>query len=409
MHVRYRWSLVVLVALMLGVPLLSPHAASAFAAPAFMAQWQAGEGIAPNFWGPLANAHDGQQEPYKETDGGMRLVQYFDKGRMELTKGKVTNGLLATEMTTGQVQMGNARFVSKAPPAIPIAGDPDNPGPTYASLATKASALFEAAPNHTGAFAQAVVSAGGDLSVSDDSPTGATTFALFDDVTKHNVPAPFATYRMRVGLATIGYAKSEPFLTTVNVGGTPKPVMVQVFERRVLTYTDSNPNAFKVEMGNIGQHYSRWRYESGSLTAPSTPMTTMPATGHVGAASAYPNPTLTPGDTFPGVTAQQVCVSGYSTSVRAVASDEKRAVYQRYGIANDPGQHEVDHFIALELGGSNALTNLWPEAYEPRPGAHEKDRVENSLHDQVCAGKMTLGEAQAAIRSDWVAVTQRLG
>ncbi len=62
-------------------------AASSFADPAFRAQWQAGEALSPNFWGPLATATDGQQEPYKEAAGGQRLVQYFDKGRMELTNG----------------------------------------------------------------------------------------------------------------------------------------------------------------------------------------------------------------------------------------------------------------------------------------------------------------------------------
>jgi hypothetical protein len=29
---------------------------------------------------------------------------------------------------------------------------------------------------------------------------------------------------------------------------------------RVLTYTPSNPVAFRVEMGNVGQHYFAWRY-----------------------------------------------------------------------------------------------------------------------------------------------------
>jgi hypothetical protein len=35
---------------------------------------------------------------------------------------------------------------------------------------------------------------------------------------------------------------------------------VQLFERRVLTYTPTNPAAYQVEFGNIGQHYHRWRY-----------------------------------------------------------------------------------------------------------------------------------------------------
>ncbi len=73
-------------------------------------------------------------------------------------------------------------------------------------------------------------------------------------------PRAFADYRAKAGLQTIGYATSEPFSTTVKVGGAQKAVLVQVFERRVLTYTASNPDAFKVEMGNIGQHYYKWRY-----------------------------------------------------------------------------------------------------------------------------------------------------
>jgi hypothetical protein len=123
-----------------------------------------------------------------------------------------------------------------------------------------------------------------------------------------------------------------------------------------------------------------------------------------GPAALYPNPSLTPGDVLPGVTAKEICVPGYSSSVRDVNQSEKDEVYRRYGIKNEPGKAEVDHFISLELGGSNALTNLWPEPYEPKPGAHEKDTVENYLHAQVCKGAMTLPEAQDQIRTDWYAV-----
>src|SRR5262245_11643989 len=107
------------------------QAALSFADPAFQQQWQQGEAITPNFWGTEL---DSKQEPYKEAPGGTRLVQYFDKGRMELTNGTVTNGLLATEIINGQIQIGDATFQPMAPPGIPVAGDPDNPGPTYAQL-----------------------------------------------------------------------------------------------------------------------------------------------------------------------------------------------------------------------------------------------------------------------------------
>ncbi len=132
----------------------------------------------------------------------------------------------------------------------------------------------------------------------------------------------------------------------------------------------------------------------------------------IGPPSVYPDPSLTPGDLLPGVTGAQTCVSGYAKSVRSVTSDEKAAVYGRYGTTDVPGMDEVDHFIPLTLGGSNALTNLWPESYSPPDapslGAHEKDLVENYLHTEVCNGRMTLAQAQEAIRTDWVAVYQRI-
>jgi hypothetical protein len=73
-----------------------------------------------------------------------------------------------------------------------------------------------------------------------------------------------------------------------------------------------------------------------------------------------PNPALTPGAVLT-TSAARVCVSGYSSSVRDVPDSEKEAVYARYGIPHVPYQHEVDHLVSLEVGGSNAITNLWPE------------------------------------------------
>jgi hypothetical protein len=119
-----------------------------------------------------------------------------------------------------------------------------------------------------------------------------------------------------------------------------------------------------------------------------------------------PNPELTPGDVYTNITSQDVCESGYSGRVRNVPASEKKKVYQEYGISypQPEGAYEVDHFISLELGGSNDIKNLWPEPANPTPGFHEKDKVENYLHKQVCDGKMSLGEAQDKIRNDWYAV-----
>jgi hypothetical protein len=87
----------------------------------------------------------------------------------------------------------------------------------------------------------------------------------------------------------------------------------------------------------------------------------------------------------------------------------KRAAYRAYGInSHQPGRYEVDHLISLELGGSNALANLWPEAALPKPGFHEKDRVENHLHARVCSGALTLAQAQRRIATNWLAVYRKL-
>ena len=116
-----------------------------------------------------------------------------------------------------------------------------------------------------------------------------------------------------------------------------------------------------------------------------------------------PDAACTPGDILPNATKDQICVPGYSSSVRNVPQSEKDAVYAEYGIAShEPGQYEVDHLVSLELGGSNHIANLWPEPASPTPGFHEKDKVENYLHDQVCSGAMSLQQAQVAIATNWL-------
>jgi len=194
------------------------------------------------------------------------------------------------------------------------------------------------------------------------------------------------------------------------------------------TTSDDNPDgeSFSAAAGTV-EHPRTPRSETAASRARATreanpsARTTPPANRtpsanpgtRLGPPTAYPDPTLTPGDLLPGVAGQETCVSGYAKSVRSVTSDEKAAVYQRYGIANVSGQHEVDHFIPLTLGGSNALTNLWPQPYTipgatPNYGAHEKDKVETYLHEQVCRGSLTLAQAQNEMRTDWVAVYQRV-
>jgi len=61
------------------------------------------------------------------------------------------------------------------------------------------------------------------------------------------------------------------------------------------------------------------------------------------ARGALPDPACTPGDIFPTATREQICVSGYSSSVRNVPESEKEQGYAEYGITHHTfGQFESD-------------------------------------------------------------------
>ncbi len=271
-------------------------AADDFAAPAFDRRWRQDEQTTPNFWGPLALAHPGQYENYGA--GGVtpcppqpavvcyprpitqRLVQYFDKGRMELSQGDptgsfVTSGLLAREMISGRMQVGDAAFETRAPAAISVAGDPDNIFPLYSDLATPLPPSPVA-----GAPVQTELTPSGPQAAANVPQDAAAAIASTDAATGFAIPRIFADFRDRAGVQVIGLAITQPFWVQVKVGGVQRRVLMQAFERRVLTYNAANPDPFKVEFGNVGQHYYRWRYgnsRNSSRTEPPAP--SMPREG----------------------------------------------------------------------------------------------------------------------------------
>jgi hypothetical protein len=125
-----------------------------------------------------------------------------------------------------------------------------------------------------------------------------------------------------------------------------------------------------------------------------------------------PDAACTPGATDGAVTAANladtVCRPGYTRTVRppvAYTDTLKRRQMAAYGESGPASGYEEDHLIPLELGGSpRDSRNLWPEprdALLPGQGAEAKDRLENALNSEVCAGRLELGAAQRAIAGDW--------
>jgi hypothetical protein len=99
----------------------APTAATPFLSAAFQKVWERTDKLVADhavgrswFWGPEANT--ATMEFYRDAPGGTRLVQYFDKSRMEINNPAgdpnspffVTNGLLVVEMISGRMQVGDS-------------------------------------------------------------------------------------------------------------------------------------------------------------------------------------------------------------------------------------------------------------------------------------------------------------
>ncbi len=272
------------------LPLGTVQGAESFADPAFRALWERTDGLVAAsavqrtfLWGP-APISAAVQEKYAQSPGGTRLVQYFDKSRMEITNPSsaqsspffVTNGLLVVELITGRVQMGNdpTQVELRDPASINIAGDSDDPNaPTYQTLAK----LRDLPARTVDAAIKETVDRSGKVSAG--GPDGVKAAVLVPE-TRHAVASVFWTFMNSAGPVSDGaggtvsgplfsnpfYATglpiTEAYWTTVKVAGAFRQVLMQAFERRILTYTPGNPAGFEIEAGNVGAHYFQWRYQS---------------------------------------------------------------------------------------------------------------------------------------------------
>lgn len=131
--------------------------------------------------------------------------------------------------------------------------------------------------------------------------------------------------------------------------------------------------------------------------------TRLPIPGKKGIYTFVLNDTLaTPGDVLTSDTA--VICHQKTDTLRNVTLSMHKAIFVEYGI--DYANHvdyEDDHLISIELGGSNSNKNRWPQPYA-FPGAHEKDKVENWIHKDLCKDHKifrSVQQAQYLISHDW--------
>jgi uncharacterized protein YkwD len=244
-------------------------------------------------WGP-SSFSGVLQEEYLDSPGGSRAVAYFDKSRMEINRPSgdpdgewyVTNGLLARDLILGQVQVGDDDLREFDPPQINVAGDRDDPnGPTYQTF----NELMDDRPLSEGTVVTQTIDRSGNVGSDGSLAHHSVTAHHIEGATNHSVASVFWEFMNSRGPVmenghmfegdlfenpyyATGYPLTEPYWTTVRVGGDPRNVLIQVFERRVLTYTPANPEGWQVEAGNAGRHYHRWYYEilGNSSTEPAS-------------------------------------------------------------------------------------------------------------------------------------------
>ena len=97
----------------------------------------------------------------------------------------------------------------------------------------------------------------------------------------------------------------------------------------------------------------------------------------------------------------QVCAPDYESSFKPVAGHERKEALGRYGKRDDDTTFELDHLIAVSLGGSNDPDNLWPLPKNREYGPEWKNELDKTLHQMVCDKKITLKAAQDAVKKDW--------
>jgi hypothetical protein len=328
-------------------------------------------------------------EPFKEGQNGQHLVAYFDKGRMEINNpdangnGNITYGLLVVDMMKGKIQTGTDSFQEYYPANIGVAGDFGNDkSPTYASMA-KVSSIDHGenqSTDQTGKKVTASLNAAAEVGQADPKVADKATLSKFFADTGHNVPDITWQWMNRNiqtldkqtvkteqynWLKEIGYPVSEPYWIKVPIGGKMTDIMVQAFQRQIITYNPNNKAPFNFEKANVGAHYMNWRYEGAGKPATPTPEPThvVPPT-----ATATPIPEASPSP-VPGNT-EYIQPSGAKIILEMKSEHGNTIMFNEHtGNANGESGDKVMYqklLHALEAQGAHIDGNIVTGVHLPR-------------------------------------------
>ena len=393
-------------------------AQGSFADPAFQRTWERtdkpvadGKANRSWYWGPTPGF--ATTEPYKSAPGGSRLVQYFDKTRMEINNPAgdkssafyVTNGLLAQELMSGRMQVGDNDYEQRCAADIPLASDNDDASaPTYATFGRL---MNTAKVNQVGQKALAMTDKAGNVSADASKVTVAgVDLVYYDQITQRNVPKVFWDFLNAQGPVYVngqytnaqinqpwffasGLPTTEAYWAKVKIAGQPLDVLIQAFERRILTYIPAyNGTPFAVQMGNVGQHYYDWRYKNAGCgggapppaQTPGQPPPASPVPTTVAAdCSGIPDPkdaTIKPTNCGPIGTVYEIHIKGFTSGEKisfwlTLPGGEVFGTEQPLDAGNHPGELD-DEFDSdgLEVLGEDGL-GIWAITYQGESSGHQ--------------------------------------
>jgi hypothetical protein len=118
----------------------------------------------------------------------------------------------------------------------------------------------------------------------------------------------------------------------------------------------------------------------------------------------------TPGATNPTITqataASTICKHQYVDKINSqISKKTSTEVFAEYAIAKKKrSDFAIDHLVPIDLGGTNAISNLWPIPLKGTATAQRKAVVDAAVHKSMCAGFISLAAAQGLFNASWANV-----
>lgn len=219
--------------------------------------------------------------PVVMTTDSTITVQYWDKGVMEINDPQadprspwyVTGGRLPVELMFGHQEGSDGTSRSWRDSYLTAIGDPGG-FPAYPDLQPLYQVPGQINPADIGKPVVAMFNPDQTVSYEFTDYVNDPETVLVQGENNHGVPHAFLEFQRQQGLVwqdngftqqqvydplyIFGLPVTPAVWAYAQVGGVERPILFQVFERRVLSYNPANPPAFQVEMGNVGAHYYSW-------------------------------------------------------------------------------------------------------------------------------------------------------